>query len=168
MAELILVEELQDYLVTAGVGQLPSEDPSLTVPSIWLQPRDGAPEPRRESESEGAAFSEDATITLVDTMLGPPQALEAWIEEAFVDIVVRSRKASTGKLIHRAIRGLIHPNDAHGGRKMWEMNNLLVEYSTIWTSEQPVVADEFTFTRKAGYRFGCRRKVLAGEPYGTP
>jgi hypothetical protein len=48
---------------------------------------------------------------------------------------------------------------------MWQMGDLLVEYSTIWTSEQPLGSDNDTFWRKAGYRFGVRRKVLAGLPY---
>lgn len=161
MADYLVTEELQAYLVAQGIAQLPDASPSTAVPSIWLQPRDGAPEPRRNSAGQ---FSESATITLVDTALSPPDQLEAWIEEAFVDVIVRSRQAPAGKLLHRAIRGLIHPTEAHGGRKMWTMGSLLVEYSTLWTAEQPLGSDEYTYWRKAGYRFGARRKALAGQP----
>lgn len=161
MTDFHVIEELQTYLVAQGVGQLPSAAPSTTVPSIWLQPRDGAPEPRRD----GATFVEAATITLSDTALASPQDIEPWVEEAFVDVIVRSRQAPAGKLIHRSIHGLIHPTGAYGGRKLWTMGSLLVEYSTVWTSEQPLGVDEFTYWRKAGYRFGCRRKALAGLPY---
>lgn len=160
MPDYLVSEELQTYLVAQGIGQLPDATPSTSLPSIWLQPRDGAPEPRRSS----GAFVENATITIVDTALSAPQALEAWIEEAFVDVIVRSRQAPAGKLIHRTIRGLLCPVEAHGGRKQWTMGSLLVEYSTLWTSEQPMGADEFTYWRKAGYRFGARRKALAGLP----
>lgn len=156
MPELHVVEQLQDYLVAQGIGQMPDVTPSTAIPSIRAEPRDGAPEPR-----EG----ENIAITLTDTALAPAASLEAWLEEAFIDVVVRSRKAAAGKLVHRTIRGLLHPNDAHGGRKMWMMGELLVEYSTIWTPEQPVDSDETSYRRKAGYRFGCRRKALAGQPY---
>jgi hypothetical protein len=156
--DLHVVEQLQDYLVAQGVGQMPHLGPSITVPSIVAEPPEGAPEPR---------VGESATITITDTTLAPAASLEAWIEEAFIDVVVRSREASAGKLIHRTIRGLIHPNDAHGGRKMWTMGELLVEYSTIWTGEQPVDSDEVSYRRKAGYRFGVRRKALAGLPYAS-
>lgn len=159
MPDYHLVEELQTYLIAQGVGQLPSATASTSVPSIWLQPRDGAPEPRR---SGAGAWLENATITITDTMLAAPHDVEAWVEESFVDIVVRSRQAAPGKLIHRTIRGLLHPTGSHGGRKHWTMGAVTVEYSTIWTSEQPLGSDEFTYWRKAGYRFGVRRKILAG------
>ena len=37
-----IIEELQTYLIAQGVGQSPSATPSATIPSIWIQPRDGA------------------------------------------------------------------------------------------------------------------------------
>src|SRR4051794_28428379 len=119
MPDLIVVEELQDYLVAQGAGQLPAAAPSLTLPSVWLSPRDGAPEPRD---------GENATITLIDTNLAAAPDLEAWIEEAYVDVIVVARQNAAAKLIHRGIRDLIHPMSAHGGKKQWTMGVLLVEY----------------------------------------
>lgn len=172
MPDYHVTEELQTYLVGQGVGQLPGETPSLVLPSIWLQPRDGAPLPRRGGASND--FLENATITLNDTLLAAPAALEAWIEEAFIDIVVRARQNAQAKLIHRQILGLLHPITAHGGRKMWAMASIdPVEYSTIWRGEQPLpqrqaIAEgdpHYTYDRVASYRFGVRRKVLAGLAY---
>ena len=158
--DLWVTEELQAYLIAQGVGQVPGAAPSLTIPSIWLQPYDGAPSPRRDKTTSD--WLENATVTLNDTALGPPQALEAWIEEAFIDVVVRARTVPAARMIHRVVRELIHPTAAHGGRKQWQMGALLVEYSTIWTSEAPTFSDSTTVTRRAGYRFGARRKILAG------
>jgi hypothetical protein len=54
------------------------------------------------------------------------------------------------------------------------MGSLLVEYSTPWRGEQPLPiargqdageSNLVTFDRVASYRFGCRRKSLAGTPY---
>lgn len=157
MPDLIVVEELQDYLVAQGVAQQPSDAPSIVIPSVWLAPRDGAPAPRT---------GENVTITLVDTMLAPAAELEAWIEEAFVDVIVVARQNATAKLTHRVIRDLIHPVEAHGGRFQWQMAALLVEYSTIWRGDQPLYQDNQTYSRVASYRFGARRKVLAGN--GAP
>ena len=101
MAELIVIEELQAYLVTQGVGQLPGTTPSLTVPSVWTMPRDGAALPR----SANGAFVENATITLRDTNLRGPSDLEAWIEEAFIDIIVRARQAGQASSSNARSRG---------------------------------------------------------------
>lgn len=166
MADLFVAQELQAYLVAQAVGQLPSAAPSLTVPSIWLQPRDGAPLPRKAA----GAFTESATITIRDPMLSSPSSLEEWMEEAFVDVIVRALQPAAAQLIHRQIRVLIVPYTASGGRKQWMMNNLLVEYSDQWRVEQElpmlraVAATDAhaTYDRVASYRFACRRKILAG------
>lgn len=171
MADLQVVEELKAYLIAEGIAQHfgngPSDPaPSQILPSITISPKDGAPQPRD---------GEDAVITLRDTFLGSPSSLESWIEEAFVEVIVRHRHAGRCKLVHRTIRGLIWPNDAVGGRKMWMMNDLLIEQSDLWRAEQelPFAADTTrggatrlqTADRVQTFRFMCRRKSLAGEPY---
>ncbi len=161
MPDLIVIEELQDYLIAQGVAQHPSTATSLTIPSVWLMPRDGAPLPRD---------GENVTITLNDTMLRSPNGLEPWLTETFVDVIVRARNPSPGKLIQRTIEGLIAPFDALGGRKNWMMDGLRVEYSDQWRGDQPlpqrqdVAAGDphISYDRVASYRFGCRRKILAG------
>jgi hypothetical protein len=155
MAELIVGEELQDFLVAQGVGQYPDAAASTTVPSIWLAPRDGAPQPRK---------GENVTVTLIDTLQAPAATLEAWIEETFVDVIVTARQNSAAKLLHRVIRNLLHPDEAHGGRMQWMMGDLKVEYSTIWRGEQPLYQDDVAYSRTVSYRFGARRKALAGTP----
>ena len=160
MADLFVISELRDYLVSSGACQAPDQPVSMVLPSVWEDPRDGAPEPRP---------GEDVTITLRDTMLAPAASLEAWIEETFVDVIVRSRKPAQGKLVQRAIRDLIHPITAHGGKKQWTMGALVVEYSTIWRSDQklpppPGVTNPVSYDRVQSFRFGCRRKALAGQP----
>jgi hypothetical protein len=155
VAELILVEELQTYLVAQGVGVLPADaDPALTT--IILSPRDGYLRPRKGKEA--------ATVTLVDTQLGSVQELEAWIEESFVDVIVTAPNNGTVKLIHRVIRNLIHPIEGHGGRKQWMAGALLIELSTVWRGEQPLAQDDAVYVRTASYRFQVRRKALAGTP----
>lgn len=158
MPELILVEELRAYLITEGLVQAPDMTPSLVVPSVWLDPREGAPEPRQ---------GENIAVTLVDTMLSGPPFLEAWLEESFIDVIVRSRQKPAAVLFHRSIRNLLAPISALAGRKHWQMNDLLVERTTIWRPEQPVDVpgdDVRTYTRTAAFRFQVRRKALAGTP----
>ena len=161
MADLIVIEELQDYLIAQGIGNDPDTAPSTSVPRVYLKGRDGARLP--------AIPDETTTIVLSDTLLAPAASLEAFLEEAFVDIVVRSTSAATGKLTHRAIRNLLHPNAAHGGRKQWMMGDLLVQYSTIWRGEQELPpppgsadsrSDVRTYDRVASYRIGCARSSL--------
>lgn len=170
MADLILIEELQAYLVAQGIGQLPGATPSLSVPSIWLLPRDGAALPRNLEKVGGSGWTGETTITLRDTNLSGPPGLEAWIEEAFVDIITRAPQAGTGKLIQRQIKGLLSPFDRHNGRAQWMMSNLLVEQSMEWRGDQELpqrqsIAEgdpHVTYDRVASYRFRCRRKILAG------
>lgn len=167
MTDYHVVDELRDYLIAQGVVHVQDAAASTMLPSIWVDPRDGAPEPRD---------GEDITVTLRDTMLAAADQLEAWIEEAYVDVIVRSRTPAPGRLVQRSIRNLIHPISAHGGKKQWTMGGLLVEYSTIWRSDQKlaglndaagdrgVMSEHPTYDRVASYRFGCRRKALAGLP----
>lgn len=157
MAELYVLEELRTYLIAQGVAQEQSQPASTTVPSIWLNPRDGSPQPRGPK----GAPDENATITLVDTNTTGPPELEAWIEETFVDVIVRSRTAAPGKLLQRQIRGLLSPIGDLYGRKHWTMGSLLVEYSTLWRGDQPVDADETSYTRVQSFRFGVRRSVMS-------
>ena len=159
---LIVIEELQDYLIAQGVGNHPDTAPSTSVPRVFLKGRDGARLPEIPDET--------TTIVLSDTMLAPAAELAAFLEEAFVDITIRSTSAATAKLTHRAIRNLLHPEAAHGGRKQWMMGNLLVQYSTIWRGEQELPpppgsadsrSDVRTYDRVASYRIGCNRSALA-------
>ena len=166
MADLFVIEELRAYLIAQGIAQAQSAAPSLTVPSIWLQPRDGAPLPRKAADT----YVEAATITLTDITTGQPSVLEEWVTQTFVDVVVRARTAQPGKLIHRRIEELLVPYDGSQGRRQWMMNNLLVESSTLFRGDQPLpqlrrVAENdphATFDRVASYRFVARRKILAG------
>jgi hypothetical protein len=87
MAELILVEELQTYLVAQGVGVLPADaDPAR--PSIWLSAAGRrAPRPR-------TGPWEAATVTLVDTQLGASTVtLRRGSRRAFVDVIVTAPNA---------------------------------------------------------------------------
>lgn len=162
MADLSVVDELRDYLIAQAVVQAQDATPSLTIPSVWISPLDGIPLPRA---------GENQTVTLRDTRLQPASTLEAWIEETFIDVVVRSRSEPEGTFLHRAIRGLlISASDAAGMKRMWRMAALYpVEYSGEWRGEQPLPAptdrDVTTYDRIASYRFGVRRKVLAGLSY---
>lgn len=162
--DLHVTEQLQAYLIAQGVAQVPAAAPSLTVPRIWLQPRDGAPMPSKVN----GAFVENATITLIDTQLAYPSSVEEWIEETFVDVIVRARQAPAGKLIQRQIRGLLTPINDMGGKKHWTMGALHVEYSTTWRGDQALPRDPGTdgetYDRVQSFRFGCRRKALAGTP----
>ena len=164
-----IVEELQTYLISQGVGQLPSATPSATVPSIWIQPRDGArlPGKPRGSFDASTAKVETSTIPLIDVQTGSPMmsGLEAYIDETYIDIIVRSKTAVPCKQIHRQIRDLLHPSGELYAKQDWQMNNISVEYSSIWRPEQPLNfatdAEVQTYDRVAGYRIGARRANLA-------
>jgi hypothetical protein len=158
LPDLSVVDELAAYLVAQGVAQLPDQPPSDALPSLWAMTLEGVPGPR-----EG----ESITITLRDTLLAPAATLEAWIQETFMDVIVRSRSEPAGTFVQRQIAGLIHPTSAHGGKTNWDMGQLRVEYSTIWRGDQPLPPadpNDPTFDRVQSFRFGCRRKALAGQP----
>ncbi|MGH2878951.1 MAG: hypothetical protein ACRDK4_05005 [Solirubrobacteraceae bacterium] len=159
MSDLIVAEQLQQFLVAEGIGQLPATAPSDTLPSIWLKPREGAPLPRMD----GATWLEDTTVTITDTQLSPRPNLEPWIEEAYIDILVRARQDAAAQLLHRAIGGLLAPVGIVGGRKGWTMHELPILYSTAWRGEQPLPPANggLTYDRVASYRIACRRSDLA-------
>lgn len=164
-----VVQELRAYLIAQAVVQTNDHTvaaPSTVVPSVWMQMV--APEPR---------VGENITVTLRDTLLMPAATLQAWIIETYVDVIVRSRSEPAGEFLQRQIAGLIHPNDAHGGKVQWTMGALTVECSTFWRGDQPLPPiDEGaqagsasgdavrTWDRVQSFRFSCRRKALAGLP----
>lgn len=172
MADLIVIEELQAYLVAQGVGIAPASPPpaaGVELVTIWTAPRDGAALPRNVAKV-GGRWQGESTVTLTDTLGRSPSALEEWMTETFIDVVVRSPRAQTGKLLQRQIHALIVPFGATGGRKQWLMNSLLVEQSLEWRGDQPLpqrqaVAENdrhATYDRVQSFCFRCRRKILAG------
>jgi hypothetical protein len=154
----IVVERLQAFLVTEGVAQLPEAVPATTKPSIWLMPRQGAAMPR----TENGAWLETQTVTLNDTQLMGPPGQEAWLEDAFIDVTIRSKNAGEGKLLHRQIRGLLAPVGKLAGRKNWTMSGLHVLSSTVWRQEHPLppIENGLTYDRVASYRIRCARSDL--------
>jgi hypothetical protein len=155
---LIAVEELRAYLLAEGIGQ-DNNTRSGALPSVWVGPRQGAPEP-------DVRAGEEATITLIDAQLRSPSSMESWMEEAFIDVIVRAKNAGQAKLIHRTIRARLHPDNAPGGRKQWMMGGLLVENSMQWRGEQPLPqpADSQSYGRVQGFCITARVKSLNGEP----
>ena len=155
MPELLAVDELGAYLLAQGVAQDPNDGVSLTIPSLWIEARQMAPEPR-----EG----EEATITLRDTGLGGASPTESFLEEAFIDIVVRARSAGRAQLLQRTIRGLLTPKDAVGGRKNWPMGAIdPVERSFLWRRDQPLPTTNngLTYDRVQSFCFQMRVSALS-------
>lgn len=157
----IVIDELQAYLVAEGIGQDPAADPSLTVPSIWTRPRRGAAMPR----TANGVWLETQTVTLDDKEVGSAATrLPSYLEDAFVDITVRSKNPDEGKLVMRAIKDLIVPiGSPPVGRRNWTMNTLHVLYSMVFRQDQalPPINNGLTYDRVATYVFACARNDLA-------
>lgn len=157
MADLILLEELAAYLNAEEIGSTNLDAPvNANVATIWINPRDGSPEPRR---------GERGTITVSELVAGIEHSVAPWVDVTIVEIEVRAYEEATAKLIHRAIRDLLAPVDSPGGRKQWYMNDLLVEQSALYRGEQEVGRSPTSYDRNAAFEFWCRRKSLAGQPY---
>lgn len=149
MADLILIEQVQAYLVAQGVVRLPNT--SGPVPMCWLDPRDGAPEPKAP---------EAVTVTLIPSLTIPGSWLEGVVlEEKIVDIMVRSKFSAPGELVQRQIRGQLEE------RKNIFFGTLRVEWSKQWRGIQRVTSDETSYTTVQSFRIACRVKSLAGLPY---
>lgn len=165
--ELIVVNELQDYLVAQAVAQMPATAPSTTRPAVYANPLDGAALPR---QTAGDAAAESAAITLRSVSRPAPDVNEeAWEEEA-VEVIVLAAAEETAELLQRQLRRLLAPAGTPGGRKMWTMGALLVESCAVWTGSQPMPVDPSRFQgfgRTQTFLFTCRVKSLAGLPY-TP
>lgn len=150
MADLFVIQELQDELVTEGIGQLPATSPTTVRASVWLQPRDGAPEPRS---------GENVTITLIPVSAVPPDPFEGFLERQVIDVVVRARKREQGETVHRRVREIL--ND----RREWTMGALRVEWSSLVAGMGPVTSDETSYTTRETYEIAARAKSLLGLPY---
>lgn len=163
---MIVVEELQAYLVAQGIGRMPQSAEELTepvaTPSIYLLPRQEAPAPIQKDDDE---WLETVTVTLDDTNLQGPPGVETWLEDAFIAVTTRAKNAAEGKLVQRAIKNLLHPaaTSRPVGRCNWTMNTLTVQFSAVWRGDQrlPLVDNGKTYDRVAYYRFRCARSDLA-------
>lgn len=159
MAELDVAEELQAYLVAQGVGKLPA-DADGEHPVIILAPRDGAPQPQKDGSGR---FGQVSTVTITTILAARPNPLDFAIDESFIDLVVRARTNGAAKLLLRQIRGLLNPNSAIGGKRMWQMGAINpVECCLPWRGAQPIGADENSYDWSESYMFSVRRAILGG------
>src|SRR5207249_767906 len=92
MADLIPAEEFKAYLIGLGVVQDDTTPPSLAVPSVWLNPRDEAPEPRTKNNTA----LENVTVSILEGPELPRDWLEGFLQEKVFEFVVRSRKKPQG------------------------------------------------------------------------
>lgn len=151
MSDLIVIEELKAYLIAHGVVQDQPGVPGSALPVVWLDPRDGAPEP----ESRTAP----PTVTLrrgVDVVL---PALHEWLDSPVVDVIVRAHRAPQGELVQRQIKHLLHE------KKLLVVGQLQTEYIEVWRGTQPLAADGTSYTTLQSFRIEARVKALAGIPY---
>ena len=172
MPDLWVLDEMRAYLIAQGVVQSNNLAPSLVLPSIWLNPRDGAPEPRNTLDANGNPTdvpAENVTVTLVDTRESSPPAYRfgEFLAETFVDVIVRARKHPQAKLAQRNIHTAMHPRTVNGPRHGWLMGTLDVEYSMRFRADQAhPMTDDDTYARTQTFLIAARRKALAG--LGTP
>lgn len=158
MPELLVAEQLSDYLIAQGLVAAVESAPTMALPSVWINPRDdGAPQPRA---------GEATTVTLVTVSTGrAPNA--PWCQLDVVDVVIRATDERAGQLLGRQVADLLAPLDQLGGRKQWTMGDLLVERSDVFRPAQPIRLSQGTgrtYDTAQAFQFFCRRKALAGTP----
>lgn len=162
MTDVHVIDELLTRLVNDGIVQRWSKTYSGTLPSAVITPIKGAPLPRA---------TEPATVTLRQSGVSQPNGMDAWLEETAIEVIVRARSAPAGRLLHRVIRGVIHPRGAFPAQTGWQLtSNLLVERSYIWRREQTIPPannqtegqrDLVTYDTTESYMFAVRRALLS-------
>lgn len=154
MAALLAIEELGAHLIAQGITSPYASAPGA-LPSLWLNPRDGAPLPRD---------GEPGTITLVEITIASDHDLAPWVEISFIATIARYRTERYAQLAQRQLRDLIAPRDQLEGRKQWQMGALPVMRSKVFRPDQPVEASSVAYTRSQAFQFDCARSALAGTP----
>ena len=84
--------------------------------------------------------------------------LEEFLEEAVIDVTVRAYRAYDAEILQRRIRNVL------SGEENFMLGALLVEWVRVWRGDQPLGADETSYTRRQAFRFGVRVAALAGTP----
>lgn len=119
-----LLEELQHFLIEAGVVRSPSDanaDPQL--PPMWLQPRAGAVGPGQGSPPG----RHDSTVLSAFFSGGrPTDPYEGFVELRVVDLRFRTMRSPDAEDLWYAIRGLV--DDKRG----YDLASLHVEESLTW------------------------------------
>lgn len=119
MADLLLVEEVRDYLITQGVVKAPGT--SGTLPVIAIDPVDGVPEPVPPA---------DAVVGIRPGLQVPPARwYEEFLDERIVEFRVRALTSSRAELIQRQIRQQIN------GKKATSFGRLFVQHTMLHRSQ---------------------------------
>lgn len=147
--DLILISELADAFVTAGIAEAPARPQPGNLPVVWKDPRDGAPDPTPTVAQ---------TITLVRTGQAVSAPYEGFLEVAIVDVIVRAAKSPDGELTQRRVRALL---DDHRG---FYVGALRVESSYLWRGIQKLGSDSVSYWTSQSFRVACRLNSLAGNP----
>jgi hypothetical protein len=152
VTDLIVIEELQAYLVAQGVVRAWG-GAANGLPQCILAPRDGAPE-----ASSGKAY-ENAVVTLTKIGQVPPVVQEEFLENALIECVTRAYRAVDAELIQRRIRATLN------GLRLFTMGSLIVEHAQVFAGDQPLGSDETDYTRMQTFLIEARVRSLAGQPY---
>lgn len=163
MPELVLIEELGDYLVAQGVARA-GNGPVGALPPVWLAPIDGVPQPDGD---------DTAAVTLSPNTVIPGEWLEGFLEERAIDVYVRADDSRIGELLQRQVRRLLDE------RKEIFVGALRLEWSKHFSGPHPIrlaagssdVAGDSsapasrTYDTVQTFRMAARVKSLAGQPY---
>jgi hypothetical protein len=157
MADLFLIREVRAYLIAQGVVQAAetASTGDYSPPRCWLDPRDGAPEPK-------VASGEDAVVTITSTLTIPGEWLEGrYLEQRIVEITTRAGSSERAELVQRQIRNVLEEqvNTFFG--------DLRIESSKLWRGDQKISSDATSYTRSQSFVIAARVKSLAGLPYAS-
>lgn len=149
MADLLVAEEVQTYLIAQGIVRDPPVPGPL--PPCWIDPDEGAPEPAEDVE---------ATVTLFSIGEIPQEWLEGtFLQERVLDVVVRARHPRDGELLQRDIRVALEE------KKNVMFGQLRIEWSKLFRGVQYLDSDHESHRTLQSFRIAARMKSLAGLPY---
>lgn len=147
----ILTEELSAHLVAQNLVTADRANPTAAKPSVWLNPRAGAPQPRPP---------ELVTVTLIEKRVPSRVDMDPWMATFWVWVVVRAGEERDAILLQRTFLDLLSPRDQLHGRQLWQCNTLPVQRSVVCSEDQPAGQDETSYTRTQAFRFDCWRSDL--------
>jgi len=148
--------EMQADLVTAGICQLPSATVG-TLPTVYDEPMDGAPDPRALSTGQGAgAVAKTCTVSIATVGSSPTPSENVagwWLEDQTVDVYVRASTPEECELtLRKIIRRYVYVQE-------FTMGSLHVNYAELVSSNN-LGAATMIYDRIATILVRCRVAAL--------
>lgn len=144
-----LLPFLRSYLRNADIARAPSDASDLSIPPMWIDPRNGVPYPGQTEglDAPGEESHPDVVLGLYPATGIPSKPFEGFYRQDAVTIVIRGRMSPDVRSTFEAIKPLLHD------QRNYSLNGLQVNQSMMTRDLQRISSDANGFVYNCEFLF---------------